>query len=264
VKILFLGDIVGNTGRRVVSKNCAALKTTYGADLVIANGENAAGGSGITPTTADEIFASGVDLITTGNHIWKRKEVFKYLSSNSHRICRPLNYYSGNAGVGSITHKFTAPDSTEKKLTVINLAARVFMAELSDCPFVALEKFLASSSKDERGVTIVDFHGEATSEKAALAFAFDGQVDAVLGTHTHVQTADERILSKGTAFITDVGMCGAYESIIGVEPRPVISKFITGIPVSFGAAGGRGMINGVLLNFDPDQARIERIKFLED
>jgi len=261
---LFLGDIVGNTGRRVVIQNCAALRATYEADLVIVNGENAAGGSGITPATADEIFASGVDLITTGNHIWKRKEIFKYLTANKQRICRPLNYYSGNAGVGSITHKFTASDLTEKKLTVINLAGRIFMAELSDCPFVALEMFLDSSSKEERGYTIVDFHGEATSEKAALAYAFDGQVDAVLGTHTHVQTADERVLLKGTAYITDVGMCGAYESVIGVEARPVISKFITGIPVSFGAASGRGMINGVVLDFRKSDAKIERVRFLED
>ena len=143
------------------------------------------------------------------------------------------------------------------------------MVELSDCPFVALEKFLSSSSKEERGITIVDFHGEASSEKAALAYAFDGQVDAVLGTHTHVQTADERILPKGTAFITDVGMCGAYESIIGVDIKPVITRFITGVNVSFGAANGRGMINGVVLDFSPSnsslgQPIIERVRFLED
>lgn len=248
----------------MVRERCFGLKESYNADIVIANGENAAGGSGITPSTADEIFSSGVDLITTGNHIWKRKEVFKYLDSNKHRICRPLNYYSGNAGIGSITHSFTGSDSTRKKLTVINLAARVFMSELSDCPFVALEKFLSLSSSQERGITIVDFHGEATSEKAALAYAFDGQVDAVLGTHTHVQTADERILPKGTAFITDVGMCGAYDSIIGVEVKPVITRFITGLNVSFGAASGRGIVSGVSLDFSSNLPVIERVKYLED
>jgi metallophosphoesterase (TIGR00282 family) len=262
MKILFLGDIVGNTGRRVVRENALSLKATYGADIIVANGENAAGGSGITPPTADEIFSSGIDLITTGNHIWNRKEVFKYLDTNSHRICRPLNYYSKNPGVGFVTYQ--PPESlTHKKVTFVNLAGRVFMSELADCPFTALENFLETRSKDERGITIVDFHAEATSEKTALAVAFDGKVDAVLGTHTHVQTADERVLKNGTAYISDVGMCGAYESIIGVESRPVISRFVTGISSSFGAADGIGMINGVLLDFSQERPGIERVRFTE-
>ncbi len=245
----------------MVREHAASLRQHFNADVVIANGENAAGGSGITPATAEEIFSAGVDYITTGNHIWNRKEILPYLDAQGGKICRPLNY-PPNAGQGFIEAEIETVASGKMKLAIVNLACRIFMSELADCPFAALKKFLGERS--EGGITIVDLHGEATSEKVAFGYAFDGQVDAVLGTHTHVQTADERILPKGTAYISDVGMCGAYESVIGVEIEPVISNFVTGMKSRFSTASGRGMLNGVLLKFSGTERSIERIRIIEE
>lgn len=260
MKILFLGDIVGNTGRRVVREHLDNLKRTHQPDLIIANGENAAGGAGIDPKCAEELYEAGIELLTTGNHIWNRKEIFPYLDTNRHRICRPGNYSAKNPGAGFIEHK----TSNDIKLTVVNLAARVFMADMADCPFDYMERFLKDHL--DRGITIVDFHGEATSEKVAMGYFLDGQVSAVVGTHTHVQTADERVLPKGTAYISDLGMTGAIESVIGVQIEPVVERFRTGLHTKFEAAKGRAAVCGVLLNISEKTLLaegIERIRFEE-
>jgi len=260
MRILFFGDIVGREGRRVVVERSRELRELYRADLVIANGENSAGGAGITPKCAEALYEGGVDLITTGNHIWQRKEIYPYLNSNRMRILRPLNYPTESPGAGVLTYLTLAG----KKLTVVNLAARVFMTDLASCPFEAMDNLLGRSSSDELGTILVDFHGEATSEKGALGRFLDGRVGAVVGTHTHVQTADARVLPKGTAFITDVGMCGAIESIIGVEIEPVVERFRTGLNIKFSSASGRSMINGVLVELEDNRATsIERIWFEE-
>jgi len=260
MKILFLGDIVGKSGRQAVSAHLQELKASYGADVVIANGENAAGGAGIDPKCAEELYEAGVELLTTGNHIWKRKEILPFLDRNKHRIVRPMNYYAKNPGAGSLEYQC----SNGVKLTLVNVAARVFMAELADCPFAAMEEFLGAHPFEGRGVTLVDIHGEATSEKVAFARFLDGKVSAVVGTHTHVQTADEQILPKGTAYISDAGMCGAIDSVIGVESEPVIERFLTGQPTKFDAASGKARICGVLIEISEQSrlaTKIERIRF---
>ena len=259
MRVLFLGDIVGRPGRRAVKELLPSLYEKYDPHLVIANGENAAGGSGITRKTADEIFLSGVDILTMGNHVWDQKEVYDFIDVED-RIVRPANYPPDTPGRGyMITYS-----RDNKKVGVINLSGRVYMPAL-DCPFRVLDEILPIINKQTK-VIIVDFHAEATSEKMALAWYGDGRVSVVIGTHTHIQTADERILPGGTGYITDAGMTGPHNSILGVKIEPVIEKFLTQRPVRFEVASGPIQLNAVYLEIDHEKGittAIERIQVIK-
>lgn len=243
--ILFLGDIVGKSGRHIVRDELPALRQQYNPALVIANGENAAGGLGIEPRTADEILAAGVDVITTGNHIWSKKEVVDYLEHHAQRIIRPYNYPPNAPGKGTVIWR--AKDGTS--VAIINLLGRVFIPELLDCPFRAADDLLAGE-EGKADYIVVDMHAEATSEKTAMGYHLDGRATLVVGTHTHVQTADERLLPNGTAYITDLGMCGPYDSVLGIKSDIIIEKFISGLPTRFDLAKGAALLNGVVLHCD--------------
>jgi metallophosphoesterase (TIGR00282 family) len=252
MRILFVGDVVGEPGRKVLRLGLRRLKIEHAPDLVIANGENVAGGAGLSPVTVDEMFRAGCDVITTGNHVWDRKEIVPYLERHD-RVLRPLNYPSPAPGRGSCI--VTARNGT--KVCVLNLMGRVFMPALDD-PFRAADEFL-DALPDPKPPVVVDFHAEATSEKIALAWYLDGRVAAVLGTHTHVQTADERVLPRGTAAITDVGMTGPFDSVIGVEKEDVLERFLTQRPRRLRTAEGDPRLNAVLLTISPATGRAESI-----
>jgi 2',3'-cyclic-nucleotide 2'-phosphodiesterase len=257
LKILFIGDIVGNPGRKAVKELIPLIKKENNIDFCIANGENAAGGSGITYVVAQELYKTGVDAITLGNHTWSKKEVLNFIDSDSN-IIRPANFPSELPGKGS-----TVISNKTAKIGVLNLMGRVYMDSI-DCPFKAAEREL-EYLKSQVKVIIVDMHAEATSEKCALAWYLDGRVSCVLGTHTHVQTADERILSFGTGFITDVGMTGPHEGIIGVEREIVINKFVTHMPAKFEVARGIVQFNAVIVEIDEKNGKtlnIERLSKL--
>ncbi len=255
MRLLLIGDIVGRSGRRAVNVNLSGLRREFKLDLVIANGENAAGGKGITKEVAQELFSSGVDVLTMGNHVWNKREAYEYISRET-RIVRPANYPPGVPGSG--TGIYDTPCNI--KVGVINLAGRVFMPAI-DCPFRKADE-IVPKVKEKAQVVIVDFHAEATSEKVAMGWYLDGRVSAVVGTHTHVQTADERILPGGTAYITDLGMTGPMDSVIGVKKEIIIHKFITQIPQHFDVATGPFQFNGVVIEIDEDTGEavsIERI-----
>ncbi|MGQ9572923.1 MAG: TIGR00282 family metallophosphoesterase [Dehalococcoidia bacterium] len=248
MKILFVGDVVGRLGRRTVQALLPALRQETEAELVVANGENAAGGRGLTLATADELFAAGVDVITSGNHIWEVREIYPLLDSES-PILRPLNYPPGVPGRGLLIARGAA---------FVNLMGRVFMGVEADCPFRAADN--AVGALQGIPVIIVDIHAEATSEKAALAWYLDGRVSAVIGTHTHVATADAHVLPKGTAFITDVGMVGPRDSIIGMEIKPILERFLTQLPTRFSPVErGPAIFNSVLLDIDEASGRARSI-----
>ena len=252
MKILFIGDIVGAPGREAINKLLPELKKEHALDFVIANAENASGGSGIIPKVADELFASGVDVLTSGDHIWKRKEIFELINKED-RILRPLNYPDFPPGRGS--NIFKTKDG--KKIGVINVNGRVFMDAL-ECPFKSSLAAVVELSGETK-VIIVDIHAEATSEKVALGWYLDGKVSAVLGTHTHIQTADERILPQGTAYLTDVGMCGPYDSVIGRKIENVLERFLTSLPVRFEVAQGNIQLCGAVLDIDEKTGRARSI-----
>lgn len=259
MRVLFIGDIYGKTGRVVLKNNIACLKEQYAPDYVIANGENTAGGKGITPTLLQELLSMGADVVTSGNHIYARKEILPAFSDENIKLLRPLNYAETCPGKG-----YTILKNGCSPLCVINVSGRAFM-EPCDNPFYAVESVLDQVKKEARNI-VVDFHGEATSEKAAFAWYFDGRVSAVIGTHTHVQTADERILPFGTAFITDAGMTGPHEGIIGASRDTVIEKFLTGMPAYFTSQEGRGQLNAVILELCEKTGKainIERINNVE-
>jgi 2',3'-cyclic-nucleotide 2'-phosphodiesterase len=243
MRILFIGDIVGKSGREAVRALLPNLTDKFKTDVVIANGENAAAGFGITENTASEIFACGVDIITTGNHVWDKKEAVTYLEKER-RIIRPLNYPPDVPGNGSVL----ITRSGKATVAVLNLAGRVFMNCL-DCPFRTAAAALETIRKEAK-IIIIDFHAEATSEKIAFGYYLDGQVSAIIGTHTHVQTADEKILPGGTAYISDVGMTGPAHSVIGVEKNQIIGKFLTGMPRKFDVAEGKSIFNAVVVDID--------------
>ncbi|MHB8154917.1 MAG: TIGR00282 family metallophosphoesterase [Candidatus Omnitrophota bacterium] len=243
MKILFIGDIVGSPGREAIKALVVPLKQELGIDFVIANAENASGGSGITSKVAAELFASGVDVLTSGDHIWKKPEIFELINQEE-RILRPLNFPSGAPGRGA--NVFKARNGT--KVGVININGRVFMEAL-ECPFKAALK-AASELAAETKIIIVDIHAEATSEKIALGWYLDGKVSAIFGTHTHIQTADEKILPQGTAYITDVGMTGPYDSVIGRRVEDVLTRFLSSIPVRFQVAEGNIQLHGALVEID--------------
>jgi len=254
LRILFIGDIVGNPGRKAAKEMICEIKKEKGFDFCIANCENAAGGSGITYVVAQELYKSGVDAITLGNHTWSKREVLNFIDSD-HKIVRPANYPRELPGNGS-----TIIAGECGKIGVLNLMGRVYMDSI-DCPFKAAQReleYLKSFVK----VIIVDMHAEATSEKCAMAWHLDGSVSCVLGTHTHVQTSDERILPCGTGFITDVGMTGPYEGILGIDREIIIEKFITHMPLRFEIAKGSVQFNAVIVDIDEKCGKttgIERI-----
>ena len=255
MKILFIGDTVGKAGRAIVHQYLKHLQEEYQVDLTILNCENAAAGFGVTPKIADEFFDWGIDLLTSGNHIWDKKEITGYLDENS-RILRPANYPRGNPGRGVAVLKTKSGEAA----AVMNLQGRVFMPPTDD-PFRVADEELARLPKHIK-VIFVDMHGEATSEKVAMGWYLDGRVSAVVGTHTHIPTADETILPGGTAFLTDVGMAGPFLSVIGVVKEDVIRRFLTSIPEKFESASQDARLNAVLVDVDSatGQARsIERI-----
>jgi len=245
-----IGDIVGQPGRQVVKELLPGLRQQYGFSLVIANAENVAGGLGLTSTTAKELLSAGVDVLTSGNHIWAQKEIIPHLDGEM-PILRPLNYPPGVPGKGYIVNR---------QAMVVNLIGRTFMGDF-DCPFRAIDQLL-TEVKPKPPVIIVDFHAEATSEKVAMGRYLDGRVSAVLGTHTHVGTSDSQLLPQGTAYVTDVGMTGPVDSVIGMETEVVIQRFLTGIPHRMSVAKGKTMFNAVLVRVDEKSGRaisIDRI-----
>jgi metallophosphoesterase (TIGR00282 family) len=254
VTLLFIGDIVGRPGRDIVKRGVSRLARRYNADLVIANGENAAAGAGITRESADEIFKAGVHVITGGNHIWDKREVLEFIDQES-RLVRPANYPDGTPGRGATTA--VAADGTT--VGVINLMGRVFLSTLDD-PFAAASREIAAVRAAGARVILVDFHAETTSEKIALSWWLDGQVTAVIGTHTHVQTADERVLPGGTACLTDAGMTGPHDGVIGMDRQSVIARFRTGLPSRFEPASGDVRLHGALITADPASGRAKSIE----
>ncbi len=243
--ILAIGDVVGVPGCEYLRKRLPTIKKQYGVDFCVANGENSAPGNGITPDSADYLFSCGVDLITTGNHVYRRREIYDRLDS-CHDIIRPANYYSGNPGRG-----VAVADMGSVKIGVINLAGNAFMD--GENPFNAVDKCLEQIS--DCRIKLVDFHAEATGEKRALGFYLDGRVSAVFGTHTHVQTADEQILPEGTGYITDLGMVGTVQSVLGVAPQNIITKLKTGMPTRFENNSGECMLCGCIFDIDKQSGK---------
>jgi metallophosphoesterase (TIGR00282 family) len=255
VKILFFGDVVGRPGRQAI-RDFLQRQKLNDYDLIIANGENSAGGNGITRPIAEELYSLGIDCITLGNHTWDKKEILSFINTER-RIVRPANYPPGTPGKGyTILH-----GRNGGKIAVVNLTGRIFLSNL-DCPFRTAEQ-LTNDIKKVTNQIIVDFHAEATSEKIALGWFMDGKVSAVLGTHTHVQTNDYRVLPKGTAFITDVGMTGPRDSVLGVKPKLIIQRFLTQMPVKFEVAHGVIQINAVMLELDKD-GKAKEIKVINE
>jgi metallophosphoesterase (TIGR00282 family) len=254
VKVLFLGDVFGKPGRQAVARSVPRYIARESIDLVVVNAENAAAGVGVTPDLADELLAAEVNLLTSGNHIWSKREILPYLDRPESKLLRPANYPPGTPGRGSAI--IATPDG--RKLGVLNLEGRVFMKNLDD-PFRVAETELSALRAGGARAVLVDMHCEATSEKAALAWFLDGRVSAVLGTHTHVQTADERILPGGTAFLTDVGMCGPNDSIIGMKKELVLERFLTQRPAPFEPARRDVWLQGVILDIDEESGKARSI-----
>jgi len=250
--ILMLGDVIGRPGRRAVAALLPGLRQEHGIELVIANGENAAGGLGLTRETAEELFESDIDVITSGNHIWAQREIITALDSNL-PILRPLNYPPGVPGHGYLIKGDTL---------VVNLLGRTFIGNF-DCPFRAMDKLLEELTDNRPPVIIVDFHAEATSEKVAMGWYLDGRVSAVLGTHTHVGTVDARLLPKGTAFITDVGMTGPIDSVIGDDTDTVLRRFLTQIPHRIAVGKGSVLLNSVLVGIEEATGRAKNISRID-
>ena len=261
MKLLFIGDIVGRPGRDLVRRHVRALAASCRADLVIANGENAAGGAGITRENMYEILTAGVDVITTGNHVWDKRETLEFIG-NEPRLIRPANYPAGTPGAGSCV----VDASNGVRVGVINAMGRLFMQAIDD-PFRAADREIARVQDDGAQVIVIDFHAETTSEKLAFCYYVDGKVAAVIGTHTHVQTADERVLAGGTACLTDAGMTGPHDGVIGMDKDAVIARFVSGLPARFETAGGDPRLNGALITVDPGTGRataIERVSKSEE
>ncbi len=253
MKILFIGDIVGSPGRMAVKELMPPLVKNKKIDFVIANAENAAGGSGITPDIAEELLGYGVDVLTSGDHIWKKKELYDLLNTDK-RILRPANYPAGSPGSGATIVK--SRDGI--KVGVINLLGRVFLSTI-DCPFKTGQR-LVEELREKTNIIIIDIHAEATSEKIALGRFLDGLVSAIIGTHTHVQTADEQILQKGTAYLTDAGMTGPFDSIIGRKVDQILERFLTQMPTKFEMATDDVRLQGVIVEIDDKTGKALGIK----
>ena len=256
MKVLFIGDIVGKVGRMTARALLPAIVDRYKIDFVIANGENIAGGFGLTEKIVTEILSYGIHVITTGNHVWDKKEFVTQISKEN-RVLRPLNYPPGVPGYGSILY----PISNGEKVAVINISGRVFMSNI-DCPFRTGKEEVERLSKLTK-VIIIDFHAEATSEKIAFGYFMDGRVSAVIGTHTHVQTADEKILPGGAAYITDVGMTGPYNSVIGIEKDQVIERFLTNMPMRFETAKGEGIFSAIVIEINEKTGKSTAVQRLQ-
>jgi metallophosphoesterase (TIGR00282 family) len=252
VKLLFIGDIVGEPGRRAVKVLVPVLRLQHRIDVVVANGENAAGGSGITPKMAEEIFSAGIDVMTSGDHLWDQKEVTELLA-NEPRFLRPANYPPGVSGQGARVFRLAG----HPPFAVANLQGRTFMPPL-DNPFTVAQT-LIPTLRAETSIIFLDFHAEATSEKIALGRMLDGKITALIGTHTHVQTADEQIFPGGTAYLSDAGFTGPHESVLGREIEPVIRRFMTQMPQRFEVAKGRVLLQGALMDIDDASGRTRSI-----
>jgi 2',3'-cyclic-nucleotide 2'-phosphodiesterase len=258
LKLLFLGDVFGKPGRQAVQRLVPRLIAREGLDLVVANAENSASGIGVTPDSAEELLAAEVNLLTSGNHIWSKRDIVPYLERPGSRLLRPANYPPGTPGRGRAV--IATPDG--RRLGVLNLEGRVFMRSLEDPFRVALEEIDALRAEGATAI-LVDMHCEATSEKNAMGWFLDGKVSAVLGTHTHVQTADARVLPGGTAFVTDVGMCGPWDSVIGVRKELVLQRFLTQRPVAFEPGKRETYLQGAMVEVDEATGRavsIERVQ----
>jgi metallophosphoesterase (TIGR00282 family) len=260
MRILFIGDIVGEPGRRIVRDRAADILVQQRIDLAIANCENAASGFGVTPRLVDELLATGIEVLSGGNHIWDRKEIFDYFPHQP-RLLRPANFPDGSPGSGL----FVGEARNGVGYAVLNLQGRTFMTPI-DCPFRAADRELARIPPGVK-VVLVDIHAEATSEKQAMGWYLDGRVSAVVGTHTHVPTGDAHVLPKGTAYITDVGMTGPHDSVIGMDKEGIVKRFLDGLPARFAVAEGDIQMNTVLLDVDPETGHalsIERLNFRLD
>ncbi|HEX4347449.1 MAG TPA: TIGR00282 family metallophosphoesterase [Vicinamibacterales bacterium] len=260
MRLLFIGDIVGRPGRELIQKGLSTLIRYHQIDFVIANAENAAAGSGITRELGDQLLGYGVDVMTSGNHIWSKREAIDYIGTEP-RLLRPANFPDGVPGNGSCL----ARTQDGRSVGVINVMGRVFMAALDD-PFTVVLREI-ERLRDRARVIFVDFHAEATSEKVAMGWHLDGKVTAVVGTHTHVQTADDRILPKGTAYLTDAGMTGPHDSVIGVEVQPALGRFLNAMPAKFETATGNPRLNGVIIEADDTTGLatdIERVSYSMD
>jgi metallophosphoesterase (TIGR00282 family) len=260
VRILFIGDIVGKPGRELVHRGLSGIVDFHRIDLVIANAENSAAGFGITREIGDQLLEWGVDVMTSGNHIWDKKEALDYIGAES-RLLRPANYPAGAPGKGS----YLARTRDGRSVGVVNVMGRVFMLNIDD-PFTVVLREI-NALKERTRIIFVDFHAEATSEKIAMGWHLDGKVTALVGTHTHVQTADERILPKGTAYLTDVGMTGPHDSIIGVDIQAALGKFLTALPARFETATDNPRLNAVIIEADEQTGRatdIERLSLSAD
>ena len=258
MRILFLGDVVGKAGRLAVKQFLPKLKEELRLDAVLANGENLAGGIGMTCETMDELFAAGVDFITSGNHVWRHKEIFSRIEKDR-RIIRPANYPEGTPGRGHAI--LTLKDG--RKIAVFNILGTTYMEPLP-CPFRAALNWVESPELVDVPVRLVDFHAEATSEKKTLGWALDGKVSAVLGTHTHVQTADAQILPHGTAYLTDLGMCGVEQSSLGMDFEAVLNRFLTKIPSTFKPAKGEISLNGAYMDINDITGKAREIRIIRD
>jgi metallophosphoesterase (TIGR00282 family) len=259
MRILFIGDIIGKPGRDIVRKGLPALVNRFGLDLVIANAENSAAGFGVTKDIGDTLLEYGVNVMTSGNHIWDKKEAITYIATEP-RLLRPANYPAGAPGRGS----YVAQTGDGRAVGVVNVMGRVFMLDIDD-PFAVVLREIEAIRHRAR-VIVVDFHAEATSEKIAMGWHLDGKVTLVVGTHTHVQTADERILPNGTAYLTDAGMTGPHDSIIGMEREAAMSRFLTGMPAKFEPASGNVRLNGIVVEADEKTGRalaVKRISYTE-
>ncbi len=265
MKLLFIGDIVGQPGRRAVQELLPGLREQHALDFVIANGENSAGGSGITPKTAVEIFSAGVDVITSGDHLWDQKEVMELLAGEK-RFLRPLNYPADVPGRGRGVFEIQSPGCRVNgplSVAVLNLQGRTFMQPQLENPF-PLAAGTVKRLREQTKIIFVDFHAEATSEKIAFARFLDGQVSAVVGTHTHVQTADEQIFPGGTAYLSDAGFTGPHESVLGREIGPVIKKFLTAMPQRFEVAKNRVLLHGVVIEIDAATGKAVKIQRVQE
>lgn len=257
MKILVVGDIVGGPGRMAMARMATRYKAEGRADLVVANAENSAAGRGITSRLAEDLFAGGADVLTMGDHVWDQKESLPFYDREP-RIVRAMNLPPGCPGRGEVTI-----DTPAGKLTVLQLMGRTFMNSGADCPFRAMEAWLEKNRKTKHPV-LVDFHAEATSEKVAMGKFLDGRVTAVLGTHTHIQTADEAVTAAGTAYMTDLGMTGPCDSVIGRTTDAILTRFMTGMPTKFEIASGDVRLHGALLTVDPATGKALKIKRIEE
>ena len=260
LKLLFLGDIIGEPGRRAVIESLPSFREERGVDFIVVNGENSANGRGITPKISIDLLRAGVAVITTGDHIWDQKEIVGYLPTEP-RLLRPINYPAGTPGFGSIVL-----DTAKGKIGVINVQGRTFMQPSLDNPFLAVSAEV-ERMRAETSVILVDVHAETTSEKIAMGRFLDGRVSAVIGTHTHTQTADEQIFPRGTAFLCDAGMCGPSESCLGREIEPIITRFLTSRPITFPVARGPVKLCGALIQIDETSGaalHIERVAQLHE